>query len=76
MTMTHPTTRRLVLALVLGSLTACRNPTAPEPELAVCSVRNPLGWLCIRPCPPLTEAWAASVPLQFTATDQCATVSP
>jgi hypothetical protein len=73
--MTLPTTIRLPLAAGLLALAACHASTAPaETPAAVCSVRLPDGWLCIRPCTALTQPWAASVGLPFTPTDACAGV--
>jgi hypothetical protein len=70
--MTLPTTIRLTLAAGLLALAACHTPTAPaETPAAVCSVRLPSGWLCIRPCTTLTQPWAASVGLAFSPTDEC-----
>jgi hypothetical protein len=64
--------RRIVAAIVLIPMAACRNPAAPEPDPTVCSLTLPSGQhLCFTPCPPGTKAWAANTPLPYSAANQC-----
>lgn len=61
-----------ILSLALFAFTACRSPTAPEPEIANCSIWWPtegqrLTTFCYTPCPPGTARWAQSAGMGYAA---------